>query len=242
MLSSIRRYLTFANVAMTLAIVLAMSGGAYAAGKFVITSTKQIKPSVLKQLKGKAGAPGAQGPAGSQGAPGVNGKDGAPGFEGKQGPEGKEGKEGKEGSPWTGGGVLPEGQTESGVWAVIGTASTSGQVSAAPISFNIPLKVAPATHFIGQEQGEGEAQELKPFPEGCKGTAENPATVSNPVARPGNLCVYAHETFNAKPYLGIGFINVEAGGIGAGKTGTALFIESEEGKYAADGVWAVTAE
>ena len=47
MFSRIRKRLTYANVAMTMALVFAMSGGAYAAKKYVITSTKQIKPSVL---------------------------------------------------------------------------------------------------------------------------------------------------------------------------------------------------
>jgi hypothetical protein len=42
---------------MTLALVFAMSGGAYAARRFVITSTKQIKPSVLKSLSGIDGDP-----------------------------------------------------------------------------------------------------------------------------------------------------------------------------------------
>ncbi len=46
MFSMIRKRLTYANVAMTLALVFAMTGGAYAAKKYMITSKKQIKPSV----------------------------------------------------------------------------------------------------------------------------------------------------------------------------------------------------
>jgi hypothetical protein len=88
MASRVRRRFTYANVAMTLALVFAMSGGAYAAGKYLITSTKQIKPSVLKQLQGKAGPAGARGPqgalgaAGPQGPAGANGTAGAPGAPG----------------------------------------------------------------------------------------------------------------------------------------------------------------
>jgi hypothetical protein len=96
-MSFIRRRLTWANVAMTLALVFAMSGGAYAAKKYLITSTKQISPKVLKQLQGKTGPAGAQGPAGPQGPAGVNGKDGAQGLQGVEGKEGKPGEPGKEG-------------------------------------------------------------------------------------------------------------------------------------------------
>jgi hypothetical protein len=94
MFSRLRKRLTYANVAMTLALVFAMSGGAWAAGKFVITSTKQIKPSVLKQLQGKtgkAGANGANGANGAQGTAGANGKDGANGTNGKDGAAGTNG-------------------------------------------------------------------------------------------------------------------------------------------------------
>ena len=79
MFSRIRRRLSYTNVLMTLALVFAMSGGAYAAGRYVITSTKQIKPSVLKQLQGKAGPAGADGAAGQTGATGAKGETGAKG-------------------------------------------------------------------------------------------------------------------------------------------------------------------
>lgn len=92
-----RPRLTYANVVATLALVFAMSGGALAASKFIITSTKQIKPSVLASLKGKAGpagAAGAQGPAGPQGPAG---KDGVNGNSGKDGLNGKDGATGQNG-------------------------------------------------------------------------------------------------------------------------------------------------
>lgn len=45
-----RPRLSYANVAATLALVVALSGGALAATQYVVTSTNQIKPSVLKTL------------------------------------------------------------------------------------------------------------------------------------------------------------------------------------------------
>src|ERR1700740_2610486 len=96
MFSTIRRriHLTPATVIAGLALVFAMSGGAYAAKKYLITSTKQISPSVLKSLQGKAGpagAPGTQGapgPAGPAGPAGVKGADGANGTNGSNGTNG----------------------------------------------------------------------------------------------------------------------------------------------------------
>jgi hypothetical protein len=84
-----KRSLNYANVTATLALVFSMSGGALAASHYLINSTKQINPKVLKKLKGNAGAPGAPGAAGT------SGKEGAAG---KEGPAGKEGKEGSAGS------------------------------------------------------------------------------------------------------------------------------------------------
>jgi hypothetical protein len=94
MLSAIRKRLTYANVAMTLALVFAMSGGAYAAKRYLITSTKQISPKVLKSLKGANGKNGTAGPAGPAGAAGAAGA----GTAGPQGPQGTAGTNGTTGT------------------------------------------------------------------------------------------------------------------------------------------------
>jgi hypothetical protein len=59
-----------------LALFFALGGTAIAAKHYLVTSTNQIKPSVLKQLHGKAGQTGpagAAGPAGPQGPGGPQG-------------------------------------------------------------------------------------------------------------------------------------------------------------------------
>jgi hypothetical protein len=72
--SSIRRRATYANVVATLALFLALGGGAAMAAKhYLITSKKQIAPSVLHSLKGKPGKAGPAGAAGAAGAPGAPG-------------------------------------------------------------------------------------------------------------------------------------------------------------------------
>jgi hypothetical protein len=93
MFRAIRRRIHFspATAIASLALVFAMTGGAYAAKKYLITSTKQISPSVLKSLQGKAGpagANGAQGPAGPQGPAGAKGENGAAGASGTNGAPG----------------------------------------------------------------------------------------------------------------------------------------------------------
>jgi hypothetical protein len=187
--------LTYANVTATLALVFAMTGGAYAASKYIITSSKQISPKVLKQLTGKTGATGAAGaagPAGPVGPAGPKGENGSVGPEGKQGKEGKEGvpgevgAAGKEGSPWTVGGVLPAGQTETGMWGVAAPpASIDGgfiEKSVAPISFTIPLKTSlpEADVHIIAAGGKGAGG----------GTCPTTSSYAEPAAEPGSLCIF----------------------------------------------------
>ena len=83
-----RRRFSYANVAATLALVFSMTGGALAANHYLINSTKQINPKVLKKLKGKNGAAGVKG---LQGPAGTIGSTGATGGTGGQGPEGPSG-------------------------------------------------------------------------------------------------------------------------------------------------------
>ena len=74
--------LTYANVVATLALVFAMSGGALAASHYLINSTRQINPKVLKKLKAphghRPGATGATGKDGDRGAAGASGCQGEP--------------------------------------------------------------------------------------------------------------------------------------------------------------------
>jgi hypothetical protein len=251
MLSFARRRFTFANVAITVALVFAMSGGAYAAGKFLITSTKQISPKVLKSLQGKAGpagGAGAQGPAGPggpagpQGSAGPKGETGAQGVPGTSGANGKNGTNGKNGEPWTAGGTLPSGKTETGAWSVGPLASSTGHIEVVETiaSFPIPLAAAlPASgvHFInggGKEVVAGVEQASTK----CQGNVEVPT------AEPGNLCIYSvRETFFGKAVAGdsteIYNFNFEGGSGTAGALAT--FGTSVPNGAEGQGTFAVTA-
>jgi len=117
-----RKRITYANVAATLALVFSMSGGALAASHYLVNSTKQINPKVLKRLKGATGPPGLTGATGPAGA------------------TGKEGKEGKEGSSYTVQSTLKSGQTETGVYEAWGTAPNSGAAYfGGVVDYRVPL-------------------------------------------------------------------------------------------------------
>jgi hypothetical protein len=164
--------LTYANVAATLALVFSMSGGALAANHYLITSTKQISPKVVKALKGKTGKAGAAGPQGPQGAAGA------------QGPQGSAGQN------LTAETVLPSGHSESGAFSAaagydagvggkefgwLGAGITYVQPLATPISEKniIDVTTGTATH--------------------CPGVGQ---------ADPGYLCLYDFVRFDVEPAYG----------------------------------------
>jgi hypothetical protein len=76
------------SVVAVVALFFALGGSAIAARHYLITSTSQIKPSVLKKLRGKAGLAGARGLQGSGGPQGPQGATGPQGPQGGTGPQG----------------------------------------------------------------------------------------------------------------------------------------------------------
>jgi hypothetical protein len=81
-----------ATVLSALALFFALGGTAFAGSEFarhyLITSTSQIKPSVLKQLQRRAGVSGAAGAAGTAGSQGPAGSPGPAGIAGSPGAQG----------------------------------------------------------------------------------------------------------------------------------------------------------
>jgi hypothetical protein len=269
MFSAIRKRLTYANVAMTLALVFAMSGGAYAANKFLITSTKQISPKVLKALKGKPGAAGPAGLAGATGAAGAQGPAGAAGAQGPAGPAGvgKEGEKGKEGtpgtpgakgvegSPWTELGTLPSGKSLKGEWSIIAAhVNGAGAEDGTSVSFALPLSAEPRVgkvHYINEHEKEWTINGTTHEPEEVTPAAGCTGNVAEPGAEAGNLCVFAKRESNAGhseigPGVALPLINAwEHPSIQqtASPFGFGILTLSEkEGEVVLDGTWAVTAE
>ena len=99
----LRRHLTYANVAASLALFLALGGAAYAATQLPKNSvgTNQIRKEAVtaakiskktrKQLQGQRGPAGQQGPQGKTGKTGAKGATGARGAQGNTGAPGADG-------------------------------------------------------------------------------------------------------------------------------------------------------
>jgi hypothetical protein len=221
MLSAMRKRFTYTNVAVTLALVFAMSGGAYAASRYVITSTKQIKPSVLKSLAGKTGPAGPAGPAGvagSTGPPGPQGPAGSAGANGSPGESVTSAAVGKGANCKEGGAKFTVGsgasayacngekgkQGEPGEpgapgepWAVGGLpagATETGVWSAGAPETATGLPVLTPLSFPVPLAARLDEAHVHFMEVGAASTEECPGTVEEPKAASGNLCVYAELT------------------------------------------------
>lgn len=162
-MQSVRRHLNYANVVATLALLFAMSGGALAAKHYLINSTNQISPKVLKKLKGRAGTTG---PRGAGGSPGASGPQGATGTQGAQGAKGSPGQSAL--SP------LPSGQSESGNYGVR-TGSAAGTHIDTVVTFPVPLAAGiQESNVVYTKAGTPVAH--------CSGPGH---------ADPGFLCIYS---------------------------------------------------
>ena len=182
------------------ALVAALGGGAYAAKQAGLNSKQksQVRTIAKEEAKknpgtpGAPGAPGAAGAKGDTGAQGPEGKEGPEGPEGPQGPKGATGSQGPEGSPWTAGGILPTGKTETGVWGGVINEKKEDVKIAEQASFSIPLASAPLVNLV-QKDGTATTGSL----------ANCPGSVTNPQAKPGNFCLYT--ITNAEEPEGLGF-------------------------------------
>jgi hypothetical protein len=188
-------------IVAVVALVVALAGTAIAAAGLNSTQKKEVK-KIAKKFAGKPGATGAAGPAGApgpKGDTGAAGKDGTPGAVGTPGAAGKsviteevlagetdcnelggskfhtQGSvsntfacNGKTGFTKT----LPVGETETGAWSFF--SNSTGQFEVLPLSFSIPLLVAPETTVYNEPNTVGKC----------------PGTVTEPKAAPGKLCVY----------------------------------------------------
>jgi hypothetical protein len=245
-----RIHVSPATAIATLALVFAMTGGAYAAKRYLITSTKQISPKVLKSLKGAKGANGANGANGAQGATGPAGATGpggatGPAGAGATGPAGATGATGAQGPPGTTGftKTLPSKETEKGDWSASEYVSGAFRFVFASVSFVIPLEAAPIPVY--NREGKTNTH--------CTGSAANPG------AEPGYLCVFAHveEGILHEPEPGDQIPTICAPGTnsplncleGSATTGSAdpsgfgvLALSEGAGHVYAGGTWAVTAE
>jgi hypothetical protein len=219
MFSRVGRHFTLGNVALVGVLVFVMSGGAYAAKHYVISSTGQISPKVLKALQGKPGATGPGGAQGTPGAPGPAGKEGQGGATGKEGPAGANGvsvtskqltssdtacsTEG--GTEFTAAGgakttvcngktgfseTLPSGKTLQGEWGLVASVSAEFAYVDTSVSFDIPLAAAPVPHFIRQSGLEPVWNKATEKEEEVASTVCL-GSAKEPKATPGNLCVYA---------------------------------------------------
>jgi hypothetical protein len=120
-----RRRPTPASIIAVVALFVALGGTAVAASRYIITSTSQIKPSVLKDLRGHNGATGPAGATGQAGAAGQAGAQGVPGSAGTAGEKGATGNEGPSGKPGEPGPPGASGTT------IVARARSAGAVTSA---------------------------------------------------------------------------------------------------------------
>jgi hypothetical protein len=166
-----------------MALFFALGGTAVAARHYLITSTKQISPQVLKKLRGATGRTGAAGPTGPQGAVGSTGP---------QGPQGNAG------ANLTAETVLPSGQSESGTFSAGGgydsgykaeEKSSFGWIGAG-ITYTQPLAKPIEENHIIDIQGSTTTE--------CPGPGK---------AARGYLCLY--DSINSDVDSGYGYSNAE---------------------------------
>ena len=125
-------------------LLFSLSAASFGAGHYLITNIRQIKPSVVKQLRGTVGAPGTSGAAGSTGATGASGSQGGAGVPGPPGPQGVPGARGPAGPSTPANTIVvthpdttfPNAATSDSVTCPSGSVVAGGGFSVSNVAYN----------------------------------------------------------------------------------------------------------
>jgi hypothetical protein len=225
-----RSRVSSAHVLAFVAVVLSLSGGAYAAAKI---GSKDIRTGAVASRAIKNGSVSSKelsvgvrralsrrGPAGPRGATGSRGPGGS---RGPTGPRGRTGSTGPAGPAGTFADALPASRTTRGTYAVAGTGAAESSES-----FAFALASAPAVHFVAAGSGA---------------PAECPGNATTPAAAAGHLCVYEAARTGTVSSLTL-FDPTQGLDAGTGKAsrfGFGVRLTGAEGAIRSTGSWAVTA-
>ena len=184
MFTLLRRHGVAGWLVAVASLVLVVGGTAWAAHRYVITSSKQISPRVLAQLHGATGAPGAKGDAGAGGPQGPVGNAGPAGSQGPSGPTGPSGATGDTGP--AGSAVAYAYVQANGT--IAGTPSNITQLEITHPStgfycFNsLPFAVHVIAVTIGAQSGSTLIASGLPFFNGnCSGANQAHVVIENPL-------------------------------------------------------------
>lgn len=185
-LAALRRRVRLSNLLAAGAIAVAIGGGtAFAATHYLISSTSQIKPSVLAKLSGATGPRGATGDTGATGGTGATGPQGAPGTASDGGHSG-------------GGTVAFPGYPATDTYPESPSAPTTIATTTLPAgsylaSASVELKVFEMVHSNGQWQG---SCQLTDTPQGGGSPASDSAeaSVTPDQETPTSSSVYADQS------------------------------------------------
>lgn len=246
------------------ALIVALSGGAYAASGGLTAKQKKEVKKIAQQFAGKPGAPGGTGPAGAGGAAGANGKDGANGTNGTNGTQGPAGEAGMCSAEEPECQLAPGGVL-TGVWAAGGGEGDDGL---AAISFPVQVSPAPTAVYesnvaeipVGVVLEDGKTSLYGPYTciEGCTTAIADqpdpiaaiiedeealrgicPGTADEPKAVAGYLCIYLGETVGSKSDPSGTSVGVNAKSEKANPFGVTVLFEFTGDKSYLRGSWAV---
>lgn len=219
MLAKLRAHLTYANVGVTVALVLGTTG-------FAVAATRHRPAPTVTACVARADGSVRIVSAGAR-----CGRHARKLTWAKQGPRGLTGAQGAQGPAGPLLDVLPSGKTLRGVYDASGTVVDGQRIQTsegASVTFQVPLAAAPNPHFLSK---------------GDPPTADCPGTVERPAAAPGQLCVYEGGQWSNGP-ITIYDPTTQASP-GTTKWGFGLLIQPMSNTntygYTSHGTWAVTA-